>query len=96
VPKQEDYHQGDDVTVFIRYERLEVLPAQPAEGTNVISGVIDRAMFLGTNYLYYISVGPNLTLMMTEANTRRKQPFEKDLKVWVRIEPENVGLIRKP
>ncbi len=96
VPKQEDYHQDDDVTVFIRYERLEVLPTRPAEGTNVISGVVDRAMFLGTNYLYYITVPTNLTLMMTEANTRRKQPLEKDTRVWVRIEPENVGLIRKP
>jgi len=96
VPKQDGYHQGDNVTVFVRYERLEVLPVQPAEGTNVMSGVIDHAMFLGTNYLYRIAVGDNLMLVTTEANTRRKLPFEKGSRVWARVEPENVGLIRKP
>jgi ABC-type Fe3+/spermidine/putrescine transport system ATPase subunit len=95
VPKQDLYNQGDDVTVFVRYERLEVLPAQSAEGSNVITGVIDHSMFLGTNYLYRISVGPSLMLVTTEANTRRKVPFEKGTKVCVKVEPENVGLIRK-
>jgi spermidine/putrescine ABC transporter ATP-binding subunit len=95
VPRQEGYRQDDNATVFIRYERLEVLPAKPLEGNNLMSGVIDHAMFLGTNYSYGVTVG-DLMLVATETNTRSKTPFEKGSKVWLSVSPENVGLIRKP
>ncbi len=96
VPRQNEFRKGDDVTAFVRYERLEVLPAKPDDETNLMGGVMDHIMFLGTSYLYRIALTPSLMVIATEANTRRKQPYEKDSKVWIRVEPENVGLIRKP
>jgi ABC-type Fe3+/spermidine/putrescine transport system ATPase subunit len=96
VPKQDEYEIGDSVTAFIRYERIDVLPAKPPEGGNVLNGMIDHVMFLGTNYLYRVAVGAKLMLIATEPNVRKTQPFEKGSTAWVRVQPENVGLIRKP
>ncbi|MGA2461902.1 MAG: ABC transporter ATP-binding protein [Candidatus Bathyarchaeia archaeon] len=96
VPKQDAYGVGDSVTAFIRYERIEVLPAKPPDGGNVLSGLVDHVMFLGTNYLYRVAVSPKVMLIATEPNIRRTRSIVKGSTAWVRVEPENVGLIRKP
>ena len=95
VLRQDGYGVNDNVTAFIRYERLEVLPTKPPEGTNILSGVIDHVMFLGTTYLYRVAVGPKLMLIATEPNIRKTRAVEKGASCWVRVEPENIGLIRK-
>jgi len=95
IPRRNDCREGDDVTAFIRYERVQVLPAKPDDGANVLNGVVDHVVFLGTNYVYHITVSPDLVLTAAEANVQKKPPPEKGSRVWVRVEPENVGLIRK-
>jgi spermidine/putrescine ABC transporter ATP-binding subunit len=95
VTKRGAYCEGEKVTVFIRYERLQLLATKPNENDNVMSGVVDHVMFMGAHYVYRVALSPRLLLTVTDANVGRTRPIEKGSTAWLRVEPENVGVIRE-
>jgi putative spermidine/putrescine transport system ATP-binding protein len=55
-----DYAGGEQVTVLLRPERVELIPEQgaPAEGWNALPGRVDEVIYLGNRHRYVVTLHP--------------------------------------
>jgi ABC-type Fe3+/spermidine/putrescine transport system ATPase subunit len=77
---------GGDVTISLRPEDIEILPADdqpPPAGT--IEGVVKASLFVGERIEYQVAAQGQALIVLYG---QRHEPIKDNAKVWLRLQPE--------
>ena len=89
-------HEGADVVVAIRPEKLRVSAGAEANGGTGVHGVMRTAAYLGDRSHFYVEVEgceKPLAIATQEVNTEVSRGLERDAPVWVSWSDESVVLL---
>lgn len=95
VLKQYELTQGKTVLAFIRAERIEITMKKPIFKKNVFQGRVMDAIYLGRHNVYKVRLESDDLLTVIEQTVSVKAPFRKDTNIWVKVKPEDIGILAK-
>jgi iron(III) transport system ATP-binding protein len=76
---------GESTAISVRQHEIEIMPAKPTDVGNVIQGVVNRQVFLGSARDYTVALPDKTELRVTAAPAQDIAPGKE---VWLRLPAE--------
>lgn len=98
VESKKELAAGDRVTVVIRPEKLSISKEPQASESNMLAGVIEDIIYVGTNTQYFVRIPSNdavLQVFVQNILHTAKQPFTWFDEVYVSWDPGSTSLIKE-
>jgi ABC-type Fe3+/spermidine/putrescine transport system ATPase subunit len=94
-PRKDNFKVGEKVTLFVKAERIELFLDKPIKEKNLFEGKVEHVISTGGSYIYQVSLGTCVLKVLKPRMHVRDKALLPGSTIWIRIDPENIGLIRK-